>query len=491
MYELALIFAVISFLWIGATYVRSPLFSVFHPLTFYLAFHGIVFVLRPVLSYFMDFRLVYQVYQFTPSLADKATALFAANIGMLVFVSACWWFGNAPMQFKTDRVALGEREMLKPTFWWVLAFLMPIGLYSLYEVYTTALTTGSAYSNMIRDGRAGQAYNEGTSGYLVEAQLVLASIGAILAWLMRFRLISLVPLGLFALYRLGIGGRGPFITAMITLGLFYLYDRKRKNLPVWVFIAAPVLLTIFTAVGDDRGAAIRRAISDDQTSEIFAAKREERFMEGMDFANLEFMEYLVYVVPQRSGTYGYFNGVLQLFTEPVPRAIWPEKPIGAPFERINLFDYGLPLGMTRSLPGEGWFALGWLGVIIWCGLWGWALGSIYRRFAEGEQSAFQVAAYLAFLPVLIVAFRDGQIVTVFRQCLFYLAPVVLWHFAARGVGIPPLGQLRMILSKKSGDFLPRGMEAAPSERPVADNQDVPLAVRRRRLALRQQNSGET
>lgn len=489
MYEIALIFSVASFLWIGFAYVRSPLFSVFHPLTFYLAFHGIVFVFRPVVVYLMDYRLIYQVYQFTPSMSDRVSALVATNIGMLVFVTACWWFGNAPMQFKTDRVALGEREMLKPTFWWMVVLLTPIGVYSLYEVWSTAVDTGGAYSNMIRDYRTGRAYNEGTSGYLVEAQLMLAGIAAILAWLLRFRLIALVPIALFAIYRAGLGGRGPFITALITVGLFYLYDRKRKNLPIWVLAIAPILLVVFTAVGDDRGASIRRALSDDQSSEVFGPKREERFMEGMDFANLEFMEYLVYVVPQRSGTYGYFNGVAQLFTEPVPRSIWPEKPIGAPFERINMFDYGLPLGMTRSLPGEGWFSLGWLGVIIWCGFWGWALGVIYRRFAEGEQSAFQVAAYLVFLPVLIVAFRDGQIVTVFRQCLFYLAPVVLWHFAARGVGVPPLAKIRAILAAKA-NAKPTGELAALNGTGPADWNDVPPAVRRRRLAL-QKPAGPT
>lgn len=489
MYEVALFLAVVSTVWVGAVYLRSPLFSLFHPLTYYLAFHGIVFVFRPVLAYFMDYRLVYQVYQFTPSLADKTIALIAATLGMLTFTAACWWFGNTPMRFRADRATLGERDMLKPTFWWAAILLLPIGLYSLYEVYNTALTTGSAYSNMVRDGRAGLAYNTGTNGYLVEAQLVLASLAAIMAWLMRFRLVSLAPFGLFALYRLGLGGRGPFITALATIGLFYLYDRRRRTLPLWVIVAAPALLGIFTAVGNDRGEAIRRVISDDQSSEIFGQTRQERFMEGMDFANLEYLEYVVYVVPQRAGTYGYFNGVLQLFTEPVPRAIWPDKPIGAPLERINLFDYGLPVGITRSLPGEGWYALGWAGVMIWCGVWGWALGLIYRNFAEGQQSAFQVSAYLLFLPVMIVAFRDGQIVTVFRQCLFYLAPIVLWRTLARAVAIPPLGRLRQMLKGRAAQTMPEAGGGLPSWPVVESDDHLPPAVRRRRAALRQVRAG--
>ena len=482
MYEIALIFSVASFVGIALAYARSPLFSVYHPLTFYLAFHGMVFVFRPVLAYFMDYRLVYQVYQFSPTMADKTTALMATNLGMLVFVVACWWSGNAPMQFKTDQGALGEREMLKPSFWWVVALLAPVGLYSLYEVWNTAISTGAAYTNIIRDYRTGKAFNVDTSGYLIEAQLLLAGITAILAWLMRFRLIWLTPFALFALYRLGLGGRGPFITALVSVGLFYLYDRQRKNLPVWIFVAVPVLLAVFTAVGNDRGESIRRVIGDDQSSAVFGRTREERFLEGMDFANLEYMEYLVYVVPQRSGTYGYFNGVAQLFTEPVPRSLWPDKPIGAPFERINMFDYGLPLGMTRSLPGEGWFSLGWLGVIIWCGFWGWALGVCYRRFALGEQSAFQVSAYLVFLPVLIVAFRDGQIVTVFRQCLFYLAPVLLWHFLARSTGVPSLAKIRAVLAAK-GAAKRASEHAAQAGSRSNDWSGLPPAVRRRRLAL--------
>lgn len=480
MYEIALLFSVLCFAGVTFAFVRSAAFSMFHPLTFYLAFHGFVFVIRPILADAFQFDLVYRLYQFTPSLADKVAALLASTLGMLVFAVACWRAGSVPMAFKHDQVSLIERTRLTPAFLWIAALCVPIGAYSLVTAWDTAITTGSAYSGMIRIAATGKAYNEGTSGYLVEAQLMLASCAAVFAWLLRFRLYAVLPLVLFAVYRAGTGVRGAFVTALVTAALLFLYDRRRRLPSALAIAVVPVLLIVFTAVGDDRGAAIRRALSTDASSEIFSNKRPgERMFEGMDFANLEYLEYVIYVVPQRSGTYGYFNGVLQLFTEPVPRAVWKDKPIGAPFDRINMFDYGYPVGMTRSLPGEGWFALGWAGVAIWCGLWGWILGWLYRKFVEGPQSTIQVAAYMVFVPVLIVAFRDGQIVTVFRQGLFFMLPIGLWWFASRFAGVPAAAEVRALLRQKRADGGPAQVQPVPMPAEAA----LPAAVLRRRRAL--------
>ncbi len=482
MYEIVLFFSVFCFVGVTAAFVRSSAFSAFHPLTFYLAFHGFIFVFRPIFVYAMDYNLVYRIYQFVPSLSDKIIAILVSTFGMLVFAAVCWRAGNLPMKFKLDKVAAAERTRLAPLFCWIAALCVPIGIYSLVTVWDTAISTGSAYSNVVRNSSTRIAYSEGTNGYLLEAQLMLASCAVIFAWLFRFRIYAFLPLVLFAVYRAGIGGRGPIIAALATALLFYLYDRRRRLPSALALTMVPLVLIAFTAIGDDRGAAIRGAISNDASSEVFGRNRDrERFLEGMDFANLEYLEYVIYVVPQRSQTYGYFNTVLQVFTEPVPRALWPDKPFNAPFDRINMFDYGNPVGMTRSLPGEGWFSLGWAGVAIWCGLWGWLLGTLYRRFVEGPQSNIQVAAYMIFLSMLIVAFRDGQLVTVFRQGLFFMAPIVLWWLLARLVGVPKIGAVRLRLArraKQSGT----GRSSDAGERSVSAQRTLPSAVRRR-LAL--------
>jgi oligosaccharide repeat unit polymerase len=407
------------------------------------------------------------------------TAILASNLGFLTFAFAVLRFGRPAMRFKSNAALQWERDRIKPSFLWVLAICSPVAIYSLTTVWSGVATYGNGFEDMARDSGTGVFINTTGSGYLAEAQLMLATCSAMLAWLFRFHLLSLMPLLAFVVFRAGTGGRGSFITALVAVGLLYLYENRRRFPSLRVGIMLVCLFPIFLAVGNDRGASIRRTIATDASSEIFGTRRdEEKFMEGMDFGNLEYFEYLVYAVPQRTGTYGYFIDTLQIFTEPVPRILWEGKPIGAPFNRIFLFDYGNPIGMTRSLPGQGWYSLGWLGVVIWCGFWGWALGLLYRRFVEGSQSGFQILAYMVFLPILIVAFRDGQLTTVFRQGLFLLGPIAIWALLARGAGVPPLERLR---------FRPRREAYDDGKTDPADQSgpQLPPAVLRRRVALQQ------
>ena len=486
MYELALFLSLLCFLVVSSFFSMHRSFSVFHPLTIYCAFHGLVFVIRPIVAWVMKYDLIYGYFQFTPSPNDKLTVLYASNLGFLIFAATCWRAGNRAMTFKLDTITLRERARLRPLFFAVAAICVPIGAYSLATGWNSAIATGSAFSGMAHDTATGVSFNLDSNGYLVEAQLMLASCGAIAAWLFRFRLLAILPILGFVVVRAGTGGRGPFVTALVTVGLLYLYEHRRR-LPGAGFLAmVPVLLIAFQAIGDDRGAAVRRIVGNDATSQVFGPSRVgERPLEGMDFANLEFFEYAVYVVPQRSHTYSYFSGILQIFTEPIPRALWKDKPIGAPIDRIHLFSYGRPIGMTGSLPGEGWMSLGWIGVVLWCGLWGWALGVIYRKFVDGQQGTIQTIAYMTFVPVLIVAFRDGQLITIFRQGIFFFAPIVLWWALARTLGVPSAGTVRTALMRwrLSESHARVGPLGRKTTCPGLVKSGIPAAVLRRRIAL--------
>ena len=53
---------------------------------------------------------------------------------------------------------------------------------------------------------------------------------------------------------------------------------------------------------------------------------------------------------------------LQALTTPIPRALWPSKPIGSPVQLVNLNEFGDCVGLTLSLAGDVWVSGGWLGV---------------------------------------------------------------------------------------------------------------------------------
>lgn len=427
MYFLLLCASALCFAFVIAIYLRSGVASVYHPITVYLAFHGWVFVIRPFFAYFLDYHLIYHAYKFSPSPETKLVVLLCVNLGLIAFVAGALRTGAVVLPFRQTAADLGHRRKLISAFLLAAAMLAPIGAASLWSNFTLTEWT------MHTDFSTGVTVNTSANGWFTEAQLLLVPLSVYIAWTFRFRWWSLLPLLLFVTLRAGTGGRGPFIVACFAAALLWLFDRRQRWPNPRVIALAAVALSLFYVVGQDRGVGIKSLVLGGQSVEL---EKKWDFIESMDWANLEFFEYMVETVPRKTGTYGYFVDNLQIFTEPIPRKLWRNKPVGAPIKLYNLFDYGFPIGMTQSLPGYGWGQAGYVGVIAWCGLWGLVLGAVYARFARGRQGNFEVAAYFAFLPIFVIAFRDGLLITVIRNGVFYLAPVVLWYFAARALDIP-------------------------------------------------------
>lgn len=477
MYESALALSVLVFGFVAAYYVRSPAFSVFHPLSYYCAFHGFIFVFRPVLAYFLEYKAIYWLYGFIPSPEDKLTVILAANLGFVSFAFFSLRAGSTPMVFKLDAFIDEERRRLGGILPFVLMICVPIATYSLYRSFNGIVS--GAESTMILDKTTGAVVNTTGNGYLTDAQLMLASCGAFVAWIYRFKLLALLPLIGFVVIRAGTGGRGPFITALTSVCLLYLYEKRVRIPGARVMIVVGLILAAFTAVGADRGSGIRQFLGFQEESQVEAAVSQDKFLEGMDFANLEYFEYIVYVVPQRSHTYDYFLSNLQLFTEPVPRVLWPGKPVGPPIQLMKLWDYGNPIGMTSSLPGVGWQELGWVGVVIWCGLWGHAVGRIYTIYVRGPQYSLHTISYMIFLPVLIIAYRDGVVITIAKQSMFFFLPVIVWYLLARYISLPTVPQMReFVRSRMAAEEALLAVQGPNPENPSGPG-SVPSEKRRR------------
>lgn len=472
MYPILLWASVAIFIIVTAVYLRQSFSSVYHPISLYLVFHGIVFVVRPLFANARHYDFLYPVYGFNPSQDVKSTVIICANLGLLAFMAGAWKSGSAALAFHQGPAEFTHRRRLIPAFLMVLALIAPLAIGSIYTVFT------SGYQGMRLDVHTGIAVNTSGNGWLLEAQLMLVPLSVLIAWTFRFRWWSLLPLILFVTVRAGTGGRGPFIVACAAAGLLWMFDNRRRWPTLWMFVLIVPLTAGFYVLGQERGAV--RAFLDD--GKVIELRERTGFMETMDWANMEFFEYLVETVPRKTGTYGYFVDNLQVFTEPVPRALWKNKPIGPPIKMFNLFDYGNPIGMTYSLPGYGWMQLGYVGVALWCALWGYSLGAIYSWFMRSRQGNFQVAMYFAFLPIFIIAFRDGGLLTVVRTGVFYLSPVLVWMWMAQAMGIPDPSELarraatRIVGRGRNG---PEPATAPLSRRRVVGEEIVPRAWRGR------------
>lgn len=424
MYEWLLVFGVVLWLSVGTWYIGRPIASAYHPITYYLIFHGVLFTIRPVLAWWLSFDGIYRAFQFQPSMDEKITVLAMADLALVVFVAVAAWIGNQPFSRASPR-ARGRPAALDVPLLLVLLVCAPIALASL----ASRLAAGRADMVMTAEGIV---INTTGNGYFTDAVLMLGPLTVLVAWAGRFRPWALLPLGAFVVAKAGTGGRWPFVMTVMSLALFWMYERRLRWPPLRLAVLALPLVALFTAVGEDRGAGVRRLFGDKAAG---AAAPVEYFssrpLESMDYANMEFCEFIVHAVPKRTGTYGFFLSNLQLLTEPIPRVLWPGKPVGAPIRRISFQDYGTPTGMSLSVPGEGWLDAGWIGVALWTAFFAWAYGWLYNAYVRSDQSRIKTALFLILLPISLQTFRDGVLLTVAKSSFFPLLPVVLWALFAR------------------------------------------------------------
>lgn len=430
MYELGLLLSVFIYTVVLFYFIRSGVASVFHPVGYYLFFHGLVFVVRPVIQYVDELNFVYNLYRFYPSEDVKLWSLIVANVGFISFCAVALNLAHRPMSFHPAE----ERDPARHDrggAQLILAFIIcsPLIVLSVRNQLVTAAGAETLIS-MAFDRRSGISIStEGSVGYINDANQMLIPLTVLIAWVYRFRLLSLLPFAAFALFRIYLGGgRWAFVLSSMSLVLLYLYDQRQRWMRGGLIAALLVVMVVFHLVGENRD-AFKNILLGIETKTTASVERQ--FFDAMDFANLEYLQYVIWVVPDLSGTYDYFLHNLQIFTEPIPRALWPEKPIGPPIRMFNYFDYGNPIGFTVSLPGQGWASLGIFGVVIWCGFGGLIWASFYNWFLRGPQGRFQIALFATLLPISVQWFRDGALMSLIKFPLFLVIPILIWALICR------------------------------------------------------------
>jgi len=453
----AAIWLALSFL-----FIRSRNASVFHPFAYYLTFHGIVFVIWPILQYALGFEFVFYYMWFYPSEETMISTLMLTTLGLFGFAIFSWLTDNGVPRFDRPNPPGYTTDE-----WWafiILAVLLvPLALYAIY-LNTGTTAAGTPLVVMQRNIDTGIMGNTNETGYLTSAETVLIPLSLMLIWGTRFRLWSFLPLILHFVVKLQNGwGRWAFVLPLMSLGLLFLCRRKKRWVPLSFIAAAIPVFIIFHQLGENRTAyqSWFTGETDAQANQTYNTKGEGRWIDqfdGLDFANVDYLAYVYDVVPKESETYSYFTQYLQLFTEPIPRVLWPGKPFGSPINLVNLNDYGVFLGLTPSIIGDGWISAGWFGVFVTLGIVGYLTKRMHSWFWSGNASNLKILTYCIFVPLTIQWYRDGGI-SITKFMLFTIGPIFLWR------GILRVIQKRDIRRRsKGGDFVIPGPRTIPLRR---------------------------
>jgi hypothetical protein len=420
MIESALIGQLVLFLVVTFVFLASRQSSLFHPVAWYLAFHGLVFVVRPILVYAFNLDTNWDYMVFRPSETVFVKTLAVSSVALVVLVGAALAVRSDPGLFFLEPATSftpRQRNALAVT---TLVFL-PLIAWSIY-----------ATRNGIEGERIGGVYINTTSvGYVNDAQFAMAPL--LCAWLLvtRFRWFNVLPLLLYLAYRTWFGWSRWTIVLFLAMTLAcYCWHKRIRWLPLWTVLAAVPFFALFNLLGHNRD-VLKNALVGEKVRMVdyapgmaLADKMKKRY-DTVDFGNFDFLAFILSVVPERTGAYTYGAQYLQLFTEPIPRRLWKGKPVGPPVKLFNLNAYGNFIGLTYSLPGDGWMNGGWVGLIITMGVAGVVLGGMHRWFWQHANNNLAALLYLVSLSMLPQWFRDGGI-SIAKFLLWSWLPLLLW-----------------------------------------------------------------
>jgi hypothetical protein len=459
MIDVALAAHVMVFLVMVGWFLASGQASVFHPAGLYLAFHGLAFVARPILVHFFGFDSIWQYMSFEPTEEEFIRPLGLSSLCLVVFVGTSLVVGRTSTSFTSRaarEVSHGERTSL------VLLTILLLPLLA-WSIYTT------------REGIPGERAANGvfimtkTSGYITDAQCMLGPL--LCTWLVvtRFHWLNILPILFYIGYRSWFGwARWTILLFFLMVVVTYCWYQRKKWIPLFAVLGAVPALLLFNALGHNRD-VLRNYLQGEEshTAEerpgTSPAERMARRWDTQDFANFEYLTAIMAIVPEREGPYTYGLQYLQLFTEPIPRLLWRDKPPGSMFVHINLSKHVDFLGLTWSLPGDGWSSGGWVGAIITLGLAGALVGFAHRSFWRRNDNTTVAMFYLSFLAVSPNWYRDGGI-SIFKFLLWSWLPLILWRAGTWFLGEKTIPAYTVVLPRGARLRLTESRESSSVEK---------------------------
>src|SRR5581483_1305250 len=129
MSRIDLLFALQVLIWLVAlgAFLCSRGKSIFHPSASYLAFHLVVFIIRPILVHYYGFNHIFDRMGLTPSDDQQIRTLLVSSVSLVVFMVAGHAVGG-PAGYATPRPRFSAEEILALKV--TIILLLPLLAYS-------------------------------------------------------------------------------------------------------------------------------------------------------------------------------------------------------------------------------------------------------------------------------------------------------------------------------------------------------------------------
>ena len=362
--------------------------------------------------------------QFNPSDYDIAITHFVVSFGLLAFM-----YGYMRSSLKVEKSNIISNVLTMDIEWNALILtwltLFPIAIYSIFLGINTLVGTEAAVQ---MDRINGVAVNTSHVGYLVDAQFFLIALCVLLIYKLDFKWISFIPLVAFVIFRALTGwARWTILLTFLNIGFLLLHRHKKRWPSLSVLYYSVPIIFLFYFLGRDRS-ILFNLIMGYGPSEVVELKDFSvyQFLDGLDFANFDYLSYIIAHVPSASGTFTWGTQYLQIFTEPIPRLWWPDKPVGPPIVFFDLNSFGNFVGLTTSTLGDGWLTIGFPGAMIAQYLYGNFFGKAYKWYEINKNSTLATIIYLTIASLFIQLFRDGGILSVLKFILFTTFPYFIY-----------------------------------------------------------------
>ncbi|HEY9825441.1 MAG TPA: O-antigen polymerase [Stenomitos sp.] len=401
--------------------------NLYHPVVIYLIYHFLGYVIRPITLGIFNVPTIWNYIGFIPNQDDLYFSCFITNIALVALIQGPIIFFNRNFFRRIYPKYKPIRIKYKNQYFLIFLFLFTLSLISMYFSYFSGGTDKLLTYNRVTDESGGQRL-EGTSGYFTG----LADFGKPLI-LLQFiaggerNIWTILIFIAFVLVRFWVGSqRSSFVLLILTIALFILYKQDSLQIKIHlkkilgVAFIGYLLILVFDFIGSDRF-VFRKLFSGE--IDLASALDSYNNSRGADLPFNDFQEFDVstayYSKVIKFAGFSYGSQFLRLLIWPIPRQLWPDKPVVTNI--INPLDYGNFKYLSLSLNVDLYSVLGIGSLILGMFIIGCLLNYLFEKANKTKNISFY-CLYWTFITFTPNLYRDGIVVPIYF-ILLSLVPI--------------------------------------------------------------------